>query len=727
MLPGSSNLGRVSQTSLVPFILLLLTSKAMRSFGIFLIYDLLKFVHLVIFVFIIKAGSTGLLVVTQKPFTSGKRITKHQWMRIIRHALGATLITLLWLFGLTLCGPLRGVLLFEHSDVVVGGFVAVVFTSRGVSPARTRAAVMFFIAILSLLLFDVDLQPTGEEHPEGPHKSALTHLFYQAVSWLGVSDHKGGVLLLVLTLLLSVAFKNTSRKLSVDVGGSKRLHALSTFVSSLMLFPWAMIHLFIHEQGPTAWWPLILPLASIVLIVFVLDFYVESVCSSRLESYRTARYSTYALLLSAVGFSFVWGSSSQVQGDFQITEHAITGGVILATALFLLATRILGQPAERQGSAGSFVGYTRAGRPLYNITGDALQKTSQSLVALSKNILRQILEEYDSRQIFYFLCINMAFTFVELIYGVWTNSLGLISDGFHMMFDCTALVFGLTAAVMSHWKATRIFSYGYGRVEVLSGFVNGLFLVVIGYLSSSLQWDDCWTHQKLIPTGYCSHATVTMQRLPCNGYHAMVTLAHSTMDTHMDCQIATAMEPVNRNMATATEEAMLMEEGATGMRRGPCSWRRGPRPRRGPCSWRRGHGHGGGGHASEGGKAKNRNMQGVYLHVLADTMGSVGVIISSLLIDQFGILIADPICSVFISVMILLSVVPLLKDTASILLQRTPPEVEPCLSEGFAMVHSLDGCYPIGDHISGRTPVQPSLARFTCNSTQMPTNREFPN
>ena len=53
-----------------------------------------------------------------------------------------------------------------------------------------------------------------------------------------------------------------------------------------------------------------------------------------------------------------------------------------------------------------------------------------------------------------------SFTFVELVYGVWTNSLGLISDGFHMLFDCSALVMGLYAAVMSHWKATRIFSYG---------------------------------------------------------------------------------------------------------------------------------------------------------------------------------------------------------------------------------------------------------------------------
>ena len=52
------------------------------------------------------------------------------------------------------------------------------------------------------------------------------------------------------------------------------------------------------------------------------------------------------------------------------------------------------------------------------------------------------------------------FAVIELTYGVWTNSLGLISDGFHMLFDCSALVMGLYAAVMTHWKSTRIFSYG---------------------------------------------------------------------------------------------------------------------------------------------------------------------------------------------------------------------------------------------------------------------------
>ena len=52
------------------------------------------------------------------------------------------------------------------------------------------------------------------------------------------------------------------------------------------------------------------------------------------------------------------------------------------------------------------------------------------------------------------------FTFVEFAYGICTNSLGLISDGFHMLFDCSALVMGLYAAVLSKWKATKTFSYG---------------------------------------------------------------------------------------------------------------------------------------------------------------------------------------------------------------------------------------------------------------------------
>lgn len=88
-----------------------------------------------------------------------------------------------------------------------------------------------------------------------------------------------------------------------------------------------------------------------------------------------------------------------------------------------------------------------------------------------------------------FLLLNLSFAFVELFYGVWTNSLGLISDSFHMFFDCTGLLAGLAASVITKWKANDRYSYGYVRAEVLAGFVNSLFLLFISFfiLSESVE------------------------------------------------------------------------------------------------------------------------------------------------------------------------------------------------------------------------------------------------
>jgi solute carrier family 30 (zinc transporter), member 5/7 len=72
----------------------------------------------------------------------------------------------------------------------------------------------------------------------------------------------------------------------------------------------------------------------------------------------------------------------------------------------------------------------------------------------------------------------------------------------------------------------------------------------------------------------------------------------------------------------------------------------------------------------------NTNMHGVYLHVLADTLGSVGVIISSFLIQTFGWYIADPLCSLCIAIMIFLSVIPLLKHSVCLLLLNRPRDRE---------------------------------------------------
>ncbi len=51
---------------------------------------------------------------------------------------------------------------------------------------------------------------------------------------------------------------------------------------------------------------------------------------------------------------------------------------------------------------------------------------------LIRSYLKTILSNPESRKIFYFLMLNMCYMLVQMLYGVWTNSLGLISDGMNV-------------------------------------------------------------------------------------------------------------------------------------------------------------------------------------------------------------------------------------------------------------------------------------------------------
>ncbi|KAL1646377.1 putative zinc transporter msc2 [Diplodia intermedia] len=96
-------------------------------------------------------------------------------------------------------------------------------------------------------------------------------------------------------------------------------------------------------------------------------------------------------------------------------------------------------------------------------------------------VLHSIIVEKDSRRIAYFGCLNLAFMAVQFFYGFVTGSLGLLTDSIHMFFDCAGLAVGLIAAVMSKWPSNARFPYGYGKVDTLSGFANGIFLILVSF------------------------------------------------------------------------------------------------------------------------------------------------------------------------------------------------------------------------------------------------------
>jgi cobalt-zinc-cadmium efflux system protein len=70
-----------------------------------------------------------------------------------------------------------------------------------------------------------------------------------------------------------------------------------------------------------------------------------------------------------------------------------------------------------------------------------------------------------------------SFALVELLTGLWSGSLALISDAGHMATDATALLIALLAQLLARQPATVRFSYGFGRIEALAALVNGLVLL----------------------------------------------------------------------------------------------------------------------------------------------------------------------------------------------------------------------------------------------------------
>lgn len=84
------------------------------------------------------------------------------------------------------------------------------------------------------------------DHPEGRNHGIFSHIFYFLISWFDVSDHKAGVLLLVVSLFMQIGFNQSSlsRVLVTDVGGTKRLKALSTIFSTILIAPWAIFNIF---------------------------------------------------------------------------------------------------------------------------------------------------------------------------------------------------------------------------------------------------------------------------------------------------------------------------------------------------------------------------------------------------------------------------------------------------------------------------------------------------
>ncbi|MFJ4918964.1 cation diffusion facilitator family transporter [Streptomyces sp. NPDC088725] len=95
------------------------------------------------------------------------------------------------------------------------------------------------------------------------------------------------------------------------------------------------------------------------------------------------------------------------------------------------------------------------------------------------------------------------------------------------------------------------------------------------------------------------------------------------------------------------------------------------------------------------GQKESLNVRGAYLEVLADTLGSVTVLISAGVILATGWQTADPIASLVIGLMIVPRTLKLLRETLNVLLEAAPKGVD--MSEVRAHMLALPGVADVHD------------------------------
>lgn len=95
------------------------------------------------------------------------------------------------------------------------------------------------------------------------------------------------------------------------------------------------------------------------------------------------------------------------------------------------------------------------------------------------HLMHQKQQTRSGKTLWAVLWITLFFTVVEVIGGVLSRSLALLSDSAHMLSDVLALGLSMTAIQLARRAPNSRFTFGYLRFEIIAAFLNGLALAVI--------------------------------------------------------------------------------------------------------------------------------------------------------------------------------------------------------------------------------------------------------
>ncbi|HET7579256.1 MAG TPA: cation diffusion facilitator family transporter [Bacillales bacterium] len=205
----------------------------------------------------------------------------------------------------------------------------------------------------------------------------------------------------------------------------------------------------------------------------------------------------------------------------------------------------------------------------------------------------------NKKALMFSFILTTAYMLAEVIGGLMTNSLALLSDAGHMVSDAISLAVGLAAFKFGEKVADESRTYGYKRFEILAALFNGVLLIVI---SLYILWE---------------------------AYNRF--LAPSAVQGTGMLIIAILGMLVNLSVA------WILLKGDT---------------------------------------SENLNLRAAFLHVIGDLVGSIGAIVAALLILLFSWEWADPVASILVSILILVSGWRVTRDAIHVLMEGKPHGVD---------------------------------------------------
>lgn len=89
--------------------------------------------------------------------------------------------------------------------------------------------------------------------------------------------------------------------------------------------------------------------------------------------------------------------------------------------------------------------------------------------------------EVSGKNLFITIILNIIITLAQMVGGIFSGSLALLSDAMHNFSDVMALIIAYVANRLTLKPNTHTKTYGYKRAEVLAAFMNASILVGIGF------------------------------------------------------------------------------------------------------------------------------------------------------------------------------------------------------------------------------------------------------